>query len=231
MEPPGERHGRDVRRHDGTGSFRRLSAPAGIASGMHGGGREPVRATLEARLRNRTSATRQRQARDASWSWGNQSSHHSMINRRSVPALLRACLHREIQPGCKIRRGFCVRGIENGHDSRAMTVCGSRPAEAIILGRRLRHLTGRRASRSRAHMRPGMIPSSAASHSGMARRESGTITNVVAAATQVPAEAADPRPGRPTPYLRIMVILTFTPIFTIILRRRLRLLCVSFPFG
>jgi hypothetical protein len=40
-----------------------------------------------------TSDDRQRQARDAPWSCGNQSAYHSMINRRSVPALHRACLH------------------------------------------------------------------------------------------------------------------------------------------
>ena len=37
----------------------------------------------------------------------------------------------------------------------------------------------------------------------------------------VPAEAADPRTGQPAPYFRTMVILTFTPIFTSILGRRL----------
>src|SRR3954471_12940199 len=42
---------------------------------------------------NATSACRQRQARDAAWSCGNQPAYHSMINRRSVPALHRACLH------------------------------------------------------------------------------------------------------------------------------------------
>jgi hypothetical protein len=36
---------------------------------------------------------RKRQARDAPWSCGNQLAHHSMINRRSVTALHRACLH------------------------------------------------------------------------------------------------------------------------------------------
>jgi len=40
--------------------------------------------------------SRQRQARDASWSCGNQPAYHSMINRRSVAALHRACLHRNI---------------------------------------------------------------------------------------------------------------------------------------
>jgi len=39
-----------------------------------------------------------RQARDAAWSCGNQPAYHSMINRRSVPALHRACLHQRNRP-------------------------------------------------------------------------------------------------------------------------------------
>jgi hypothetical protein len=50
---------------------------------------------------NATSVRRQRQARDAPWSCGNQSAYHSMINRRSVPALHRACLHQRNQPEVK----------------------------------------------------------------------------------------------------------------------------------
>jgi transposase len=68
---------------------------------------------------NPTSATRQRQARDASWSCGNQPAYHSMINRRSVPALHRACLHQHRQPETKrAGRKFAWKPIENGHDRR-----------------------------------------------------------------------------------------------------------------
>ncbi len=68
---------------------------------MHGGGRGSVRAILDKTLGTQTSAKRQRQARDAPWSCGNQPAYHSMINRRLVPALHRACLHQRDQPGRK----------------------------------------------------------------------------------------------------------------------------------
>jgi hypothetical protein len=38
-------------------------------------------------------------ARDVSWSCGNQPAHHGMINRRSVPALHRACPHHDKSDG------------------------------------------------------------------------------------------------------------------------------------
>ena len=94
---------------------------------MHGGGRKPVRAILEktlgTRLRRRnawnaTSVKRRRQARDAPWSCGNQPAYHSMINRRSVAALHRACLHRQHQPETENSGRECSRKpIEYGHDS------------------------------------------------------------------------------------------------------------------
>ena len=67
---------------------------------------------------NPTSASRQRQARDASWSCGNQPAHHSMINRRSVP---RPPPHMpaseaatgDYKHGCNFASGI----LENGHDS------------------------------------------------------------------------------------------------------------------
>jgi hypothetical protein len=41
-----------------------------------------------------------------------------MINRRSVPALHRACLHQNHQPEAeKSGRGFVCKLIENGHDN------------------------------------------------------------------------------------------------------------------
>src|SRR5208337_3467503 len=55
--------------------------------------------------------------RDAPWSCGNQPAYHSMINRRSVPALHRACLHQRQQPGQNARRNFASGTRENGHDS------------------------------------------------------------------------------------------------------------------
>src|SRR5208283_6219347 len=39
--------------------------------------------------------------RDAPWSCGNRPAYHSMIHRRSVPALHRACLHQRRQPEVK----------------------------------------------------------------------------------------------------------------------------------
>jgi hypothetical protein len=60
---------------------------------------------------------RQRQARDAPWSCGNQPAYHSMINRRSVPALHRACLHLKKQPGKEPWRNSTPGTLENGHDS------------------------------------------------------------------------------------------------------------------
>jgi hypothetical protein len=69
-------------------------------------GAGPVRAILEAAFGARPPPSRQRQARDAPWSCGNQPAHHSMIDRRSVPALHRACLHQRNQPGGKEPGGF-----------------------------------------------------------------------------------------------------------------------------
>jgi hypothetical protein len=65
---------------------------------MHGGGREPVRATLDPDFETQTFVSRQRQARDEAWSCGNQPTYHSLIHRRSVPALHRACLHQRYHP-------------------------------------------------------------------------------------------------------------------------------------
>jgi hypothetical protein len=64
---------------------------------MHGGGRNRS-GQSSALVWNATSDVRQRQARDAPWSCGNQAAYHSMINRHSVPALHRACLHLIHQP-------------------------------------------------------------------------------------------------------------------------------------
>jgi hypothetical protein len=40
-----------------------------------------------------------------------------MINRRSAPALHRACLHQRNQPSDNAGREFAAKPIENGHDS------------------------------------------------------------------------------------------------------------------
>ncbi len=55
----------------------------------------------------------------------------------------------------------------------------------------------------------------------MPKRGHETNTRVTAISAPVPAEAAGPRTDQPAPYFRTMVILTFTPIFTTILGRRL----------
>src|ERR1700739_181149 len=71
---------------------------------MHGGGRDRS-GPSSTRFWNTTSEGRQRQARDEPWSCGNQPAYHSMINRRSVPALHRACLHQRNQPEGKKSAG------------------------------------------------------------------------------------------------------------------------------
>ena len=75
------------------------------SSGMHGGGRDRSGQSSMNRL-ERDFRMRQRQARDAPWSCGNQPAYHSMINRRSVPALHRACLHQTTATGNKTPGGI-----------------------------------------------------------------------------------------------------------------------------
>jgi hypothetical protein len=62
-----------------------------------------------------------------------------MINRRSVPALHRACLHLHHQPETgKSGREFSCKPIENGHDSvsdrRVMAECVT-PAALLAMGK------------------------------------------------------------------------------------------------
>ena len=77
--------------HDSSASTARLIKAVG-AIGMRGGGRNRS-GQPSASAWNATSARRQRQARDETWSCGNQPAYHSMINRRSVTALTaRACI-------------------------------------------------------------------------------------------------------------------------------------------
>ena len=86
---------------------------------MRGGGREPVRATLDKSFETQIFAMKTEAGLRRTWSCGNQPAYHSMINRRSVPALHRACLHQRNQPEGKKSAGcnFTFKPLENGHDS------------------------------------------------------------------------------------------------------------------
>jgi hypothetical protein len=65
---------------------------------MHGGGRDGQGNPRYPDWNAISDIEKEAQARDAPWSCGNQPAYHSMINRRSVPALHRACLHHRWQP-------------------------------------------------------------------------------------------------------------------------------------
>jgi hypothetical protein len=87
-------------RHDHARSSHRITKqpdhhPACTAGGGTGQG-NPRRLVW-----NSTSADRERQARDAPWSCGNQPAYHGMINRRSVPAPTAHARISEMRPGEK----------------------------------------------------------------------------------------------------------------------------------
>src|SRR5208283_4663246 len=62
---------------------------------------EPVRAILDYGLGTRLPQVDRGRPATHPWSCGNQPAYHSMINRRSVPALHRACLHQQNKPEVK----------------------------------------------------------------------------------------------------------------------------------
>jgi hypothetical protein len=94
-----------VRAHQQAGHMDARDLIKTLQNALRGEGRphmnHAVRAILDICFGTRLLLRRQRQARDAPWSCGNQPAYHSMINRRTVPALHRACLHQGNQPAGK----------------------------------------------------------------------------------------------------------------------------------
>jgi hypothetical protein len=100
---------------------------------MHGGEREPVRAILEIAL-ELDFRTQDRGSPATHHGLAvNQPAYHSMINRRSVPALHRACLHQRNQPDTKNSgRYLTFLPIENGHDSDLVDHCEKPREEGAV---------------------------------------------------------------------------------------------------